>query len=40
MTDLAAPDLSFAEFAEVSRFGIHDMDVEADRFERREGGVS
>ena len=32
-------ELSPAQLTEVSRFGIHDMDIEADRFERR-GGVS
>ncbi|MGV8913769.1 MAG: hypothetical protein ACOH14_14240 [Rhodoglobus sp.] len=40
MTDLSAPDLSRAEFAEACRFGIHDLDVEADRYLRRDGVVS
>ncbi len=40
MSSSVAPDLSRAEFVEVCRFGIHDMDVEADRFERREGDAS
>lgn len=28
-------ELSTAELATVSRFGIHDLDIEADRYDRR-----
>ena len=40
MSGSDVPALSRVELAEVSRFGIHDMDIEADRYERRGGGVS